>query len=147
MTVGTMLIGLVPLLWADGSGADVMKRIAAPMVGGLVTSAFLTLEIIPVIYTYWRNEQLVHERLEAAAPALLAELQRFIRIMQAGAAALVASLALRLYVDGFEGWLMVAHVAGAGALGLSALTYLWARRRALHAVELSSIKENEAHAR
>ncbi len=58
MTVSTMLIGLVPLLWATGSGADVMKRIAAPMVGGLLTSAFLTLEIIPVIYTYWRNAQL-----------------------------------------------------------------------------------------
>ncbi len=58
MTVATMLTGLVPLLWADGSGADVMKRIAAPMVGGLVTSAFLTLEIIPVIYTYWRAGQL-----------------------------------------------------------------------------------------
>ncbi len=54
MTVGTTMIGLVPLLWATGAGADVMKRIAAPMVGGLVTSAFLTLEIIPVIYTYWR---------------------------------------------------------------------------------------------
>jgi len=58
MTVSTMLIGLVPLLWATGSGADVMKRIAAPMVGGLLTSAFLTLEIIPVIYTYWRFNQL-----------------------------------------------------------------------------------------
>jgi copper/silver efflux system protein len=58
MTVSTMLIGLVPLLWAHGSGADVMKRIAAPMVGGLLTSAFLTLEIIPVIYTYWRYAQL-----------------------------------------------------------------------------------------
>jgi Cu(I)/Ag(I) efflux system membrane protein CusA/SilA len=58
MTVATMLIGLVPLLWASGSGADVMKRIAAPMVGGLITSAFLTLEIIPVIYTYWRYAQL-----------------------------------------------------------------------------------------
>ena len=58
MTVGTMLIGLVPLLWATGSGADVMKRIAAPMVGGLLSSAFLTLEIIPVIYTYWRYAQL-----------------------------------------------------------------------------------------
>jgi Cu(I)/Ag(I) efflux system membrane protein CusA/SilA len=53
-----MMIGLVPLLWATGSGADVMKRIAAPMVGGLVTSAFLTLELIPVIYTYWRYSQL-----------------------------------------------------------------------------------------
>ena len=39
MTVATMLIGLVPLLWATSSGADVMKRIAAPMVGGLLTSA------------------------------------------------------------------------------------------------------------
>ncbi len=58
MTVGTMLIGLVPLLWATGSGADVMKRIAAPMVGGLLTSAFLTLELIPVVYTYWRYGQL-----------------------------------------------------------------------------------------
>src|SRR5204863_5199867 len=63
MTVSTMLMGLVPLLWATGSGADVMKRIAAPMVGGLVTSAFLTLEIIPVIYSYWRHEQLLWERL------------------------------------------------------------------------------------
>jgi Cu(I)/Ag(I) efflux system membrane protein CusA/SilA len=58
MTVGTMMIGLVPLLWATGTGADVMKRIAAPMVGGLITSAFLTLEIIPVVYTYWRLSQL-----------------------------------------------------------------------------------------
>jgi len=63
MTVATMLLGLVPLLWATGSGSDVMKRIAAPMVGGLLTSAFLTLEIIPVIYTYWRQEQLLWERL------------------------------------------------------------------------------------
>ena len=58
MTVGTMLVGLVPLLWATGSGADVMKRIAAPMVGGLLSSTFLTLELIPVVYTYWRYSQL-----------------------------------------------------------------------------------------
>jgi Cu(I)/Ag(I) efflux system membrane protein CusA/SilA len=58
MTVATMLIGLTPLLWASGSGADVMKRIAAPMVGGLISSAFLTLELIPVVYTYWRYAQL-----------------------------------------------------------------------------------------
>jgi Cu(I)/Ag(I) efflux system membrane protein CusA/SilA len=54
MTVATMMIGLVPLLWSQGAGADVMKRVAAPMVGGLFTSAFLTLEIIPVVYTWWR---------------------------------------------------------------------------------------------
>lgn len=58
MTVSTMLIGLLPLLWAQGAGADVMKRIAAPMVGGLISSAFLTLELIPVVYTYWRYSQL-----------------------------------------------------------------------------------------
>jgi Cu(I)/Ag(I) efflux system membrane protein CusA/SilA len=71
MTVGTMLIGLIPLLWATGSGADVMKRIAAPMVGGLITSAFLTLEIIPVISTYWRREQVLWERLEELDPKRL----------------------------------------------------------------------------
>jgi Cu(I)/Ag(I) efflux system membrane protein CusA/SilA len=64
MTVATMMIGLVPLLWSQGAGADVMKRVAAPMVGGLFTSAFLTLEIIPVIYTYWRYAQLKRERRE-----------------------------------------------------------------------------------
>lgn len=62
MTVGTTMIGLVPLLWAQGSGADVMKRIAAPMVGGLISSTFLTLEIIPVVYTYWRYWQIRHEK-------------------------------------------------------------------------------------
>ena len=62
MTVATMMIGLVPLLWAQGAGADTMKRVAAPMVGGLITSAFLTLEIIPVVYTYWRYAQLKRER-------------------------------------------------------------------------------------
>jgi Cu(I)/Ag(I) efflux system membrane protein CusA/SilA len=62
MTVATAMLGLVPLLWATGAGADVMKRIAAPMVGGLISSAFLTLEIIPVIYTYWRLWQIKHEK-------------------------------------------------------------------------------------
>jgi len=62
MTVGTAMIGLLPLLWAQGTGADVMKRIAAPMVGGLISSTFLTLEIIPVVYTYWRLWQIKHEK-------------------------------------------------------------------------------------
>jgi len=66
MTVGTTALGLVPLLWATGTGADVMKRIAAPMVGGLISSTFLTLEIIPVVYTYWRLWQIKHEKKTAA---------------------------------------------------------------------------------
>ncbi len=53
-----------------------MKRIAAPMVGGLLTSAFLTLEIIPVVYTYWRQEQVLWERLAELDPRRLGRLQR-----------------------------------------------------------------------
>ncbi len=62
MTVFVMMFGLVPLLWSHGAGADVMKRVAAPMIGGLVTSAFLTLVIIPVVYAYWRYWQFKRER-------------------------------------------------------------------------------------
>lgn len=69
MTVATMMIGLVPLLWSQGAGADVMKRVAAPMVGGLFTSAFLTLEIIPVVYTYWRYAQLKRGQRERSIAA------------------------------------------------------------------------------
>jgi len=58
MTVATMMAGLLPLLWSRGAGAEIMRRIAAPMLGGLVTSAFLTLEVIPVLYTIWRWRQL-----------------------------------------------------------------------------------------
>jgi Cu(I)/Ag(I) efflux system membrane protein CusA/SilA len=69
MTVGTMMISLLPLLWSQGAGADVMKRVAAPMIGGLVTSAFLTLEIIPVVYAHWRWWQFKRERSGAAPSA------------------------------------------------------------------------------
>ena len=47
MTITTMAASLLPLLWADGAGADIMRRVAAPMLGGLATSAFLTLEVLP----------------------------------------------------------------------------------------------------
>jgi Cu(I)/Ag(I) efflux system membrane protein CusA/SilA len=58
MTITTMAAGLLPLLWAEGAGAEIMRRVAAPMIGGLVTSAFLTLEVLPVLYTLWRQHQL-----------------------------------------------------------------------------------------
>jgi Cu(I)/Ag(I) efflux system membrane protein CusA/SilA len=58
MTITTMAAGLLPLLWAQGSGSEIMKRVAAPMLGGLTTSAFLTLEVLPVLYTMWRSHQL-----------------------------------------------------------------------------------------
>ena len=133
MTVGTMLFGLVPLLWAEGSGADVMRRIAAPMVGGLLTSAFLTLEIIPVVYTYWRFEELIHARLAEVAPSWLAELRRIARIVQLGAAVLVGSLLLRLYLEPSAA-LTTAHVTGAATLVLGAIAYAVARRQAIRVI-------------
>jgi Cu(I)/Ag(I) efflux system membrane protein CusA/SilA len=58
MTVGTTMIGLMPLLWSAGIGADVSKRIAAPMVGGLVTSFLLELLVYPVIFYLWKGWKL-----------------------------------------------------------------------------------------
>ncbi len=58
MTASAILAGLLPIMWATGSGADVMKRIAAPMVGGVVTSVLLELMVYPVIYYLWRGREL-----------------------------------------------------------------------------------------
>jgi Cu(I)/Ag(I) efflux system membrane protein CusA/SilA len=55
MTVTAIMAGLLPIMWSHGTGADLMKRIAAPMVGGMVTSTILTLIVIPVIYEMWRG--------------------------------------------------------------------------------------------
>jgi len=60
MTVSTSLIGLLPLMWATGIGADVMKPIAAPLVGGLVTSTVMVLFIIPVLFFWVRSFRLRH---------------------------------------------------------------------------------------
>jgi copper/silver efflux system protein len=57
MTVLTMMIGLVPVLWSTGAGADVMKRIAAPMVGGLATSFLLELTVYPAIFAIWKRRR------------------------------------------------------------------------------------------
>jgi Cu(I)/Ag(I) efflux system membrane protein CusA/SilA len=54
MTVLAILMGLLPIMWSTGTGADVMKRIAAPMVGGIVTSFLLELLIYPAVYTIWK---------------------------------------------------------------------------------------------
>ncbi|NIP38498.1 MAG: efflux RND transporter permease subunit [Candidatus Dadabacteria bacterium] len=64
MTVMALIMGLLPLMWSHGTGADVMKRIAAPMVGGLVTSTILTLVIIPAIYAIWRGRELENKTMK-----------------------------------------------------------------------------------
>ena len=57
MTVAAIMGGLLPIMWTTGTGADVMKRIAAPMIGGMVSSTVLTLVVIPVLYMLWRRLQ------------------------------------------------------------------------------------------
>ena len=58
MTVCAAFMGLLPILWAAGAGADVMKRIAAPMIGGLVTSFALELLVYPAVYLLWKQRSL-----------------------------------------------------------------------------------------
>jgi len=135
MTVSTMLIGLVPLLWAQGSGADVMKRIAAPMVGGLVTSAFLTLEIIPVIYTYWRNEQLLWRRLDERAFPILRWLQRDVIALKVAAALGLGWAAMKLYVASPPPWVHSAAVAVVVASVALLIAYPVLRHRARRLLE------------
>jgi Cu(I)/Ag(I) efflux system membrane protein CusA/SilA len=55
MTVMAILMGLLPIMWSHGAGADVMKRIATPMVGGVITSFLLELLIYPVIFAVWKG--------------------------------------------------------------------------------------------
>jgi Cu(I)/Ag(I) efflux system membrane protein CusA/SilA len=54
MTVATMFMGLIPIMWSVGTGADVMKRIAAPMIGGIFTSFLLELVVYPAVYEVWK---------------------------------------------------------------------------------------------
>jgi len=57
MTVGVILAGLIPIMFSHGTGSDVMKRIAAPMVGGVITSEILELTIYPAIYLLWKKRK------------------------------------------------------------------------------------------
>jgi Cu(I)/Ag(I) efflux system membrane protein CusA/SilA len=65
MTATTIIAGLLPIVWSHGAGADVMKRIAAPMVGGVVTSVLMELAVYPAIYFLWRGRQLRREARQA----------------------------------------------------------------------------------
>jgi len=58
MTVVAIMAGLLPILWSSGTGSEVMRRIAAPMVGGMISSAILTLLVIPVIYALIKNREI-----------------------------------------------------------------------------------------
>ena len=57
MTVGVILAGLIPIMYSHGTGADIMKRIAAPMIGGVITSEILELTVYPAIYLIWKRRE------------------------------------------------------------------------------------------
>jgi copper/silver efflux system protein len=61
MTVCAILLGLLPILWGHGAGSDVMKRIAAPMIGGVVTSFVLELLVYPAVFAWWKGRGLARE--------------------------------------------------------------------------------------
>ncbi|MFN8092243.1 MAG: efflux RND transporter permease subunit [Vicinamibacteria bacterium] len=67
MTVTAAMFGLMPIMWSVGTGADVMKRVAAPMVGGLATSFLMELLVYPAIYLLWKRRELKHELVAAGA--------------------------------------------------------------------------------
>ena len=67
MTVACAFFGLVPIMWSTGAGADVMKRIAAPMIGGLFTSFLMELLVYPAVYLLWRKRELPREEQEQTA--------------------------------------------------------------------------------
>jgi len=67
MTVACAFFGLVPIMWSTGAGADVMKRIAAPMIGGLFTSFLMELLVYPAVYLLWRKRELPREEQEQAS--------------------------------------------------------------------------------
>jgi Cu(I)/Ag(I) efflux system membrane protein CusA/SilA len=69
MTVTAIMAGLLPILWGNGTGASVMKRIAAPMVGGMISSTLLTLIVIPAVYSLWQEWQLSRAARTLAARA------------------------------------------------------------------------------
>lgn len=61
MVVLSDILGLMPIIWATGVGADVTKRVATPIVGGMVTSTFLTLVVIPAVYALWRGRGIAED--------------------------------------------------------------------------------------
>ncbi len=69
MTVVAIMAGLLPIMWSTGTGSEVMRRIAAPMIGGMVSSTVLTLVVIPVVYALVKRHQLTRNKMQEPLPA------------------------------------------------------------------------------
>jgi Cu(I)/Ag(I) efflux system membrane protein CusA/SilA len=66
MTVAVILAGLMPIMLGTGTGSEVMQRIAAPMVGGMITAPLLSLFVIPVLYSLWKKKTLSRDVTESS---------------------------------------------------------------------------------
>ena len=62
MTVMTIIAGLLPIMLGTGTGSEVMQRIAAPMVGGMITSTILILLVIPAVFLLWKSREINHSQ-------------------------------------------------------------------------------------
>jgi Cu(I)/Ag(I) efflux system membrane protein CusA/SilA len=71
MTATVIIAGLLPILWSHGAGADVMKRIATPMIGGIITSTIMELLVFPAIFFIWRSDKMARRTTAAATEPLL----------------------------------------------------------------------------
>ena len=76
MTAAVIIGGLVPILWSHGAGADVMKRIATPMIGGIITSTIMELLVFPAIYFIWRSRALKNSSSDHLTTAIPVTLQK-----------------------------------------------------------------------
>ena len=70
MTVAAIIAGLLPIMLGDGTGSEVMRRIAAPMVGGMVSATVLTLVVIPALFLVWKRHTLLRKAVSEEAPAI-----------------------------------------------------------------------------
>ncbi len=70
MTVTAIMAGLLPILWTAGTGGSVMKRIAAPMVGGMISSTVLTLVVIPAVYSLLKEREVRRAAAWSPGPAV-----------------------------------------------------------------------------
>ena len=66
MTVAAIIAGLLPIMWGSGTGSEVMRRIAAPMVGGMISSTVLTLGVIPAVFYLWKRHELYKDNKSSA---------------------------------------------------------------------------------
>jgi len=106
MTVCAILFGLLPIMWSPAlqAGADVMKRIATPMIGGVITSAILNLVLYPVIYVIWRRRELPSGGLVESGTAVTTSQRRAITFKGLLRFLIVALIAAALFAGGFAAW-------------------------------------------